>query len=109
MCPRRADRLLARQARGRRHPVWTGQLARELPADAQLAAVDFFPLAQHPSEGSIRMVRPPVRFGDADCALRYPAPRLGQHSRVILREAGFSAPEIDDLLARRVAIEAEPN
>jgi len=81
----------------------------ELPADAQLAAVDFFPLAQHPSEGSIRMVRPPVRFGDADCALRYPAPRLGQHSRVILREAGFSAPEIDDLLARRVAIEAEPN
>ena len=78
----------------------------ELPADKQLAATDFFPLAEHPSEGSIRTVRPPVRFGDADCAIRHPAPRLGEHSRAILREAGFAAPEIDDLLARGVAIEA---
>ena len=80
----------------------------DLPADAQLAAVDFFPLAEHPSEGSIRMVRPPVRFGDADCALRHPAPRLGEHSRAILREAGYGEREIDDLLARRIAIEAAP-
>ena len=78
----------------------------ELPADTQLAAVDFFPLAEHPSEGSIRMVRPPVRFGDADCALRHPAPRLGEHSRTILREAGFAESEIEDLFVRKVAIEA---
>ena len=81
----------------------------DLPADAQLAAVDFFPLAEHPSEGSIRMVRPPVRFGDADCALRHPAPRLGEHSRAILREAGYGEREIDDLFARRIAIEAAPD
>ena len=81
----------------------------ELPADAQLAAVDFFPLTEHPSEGAIRIVRPPVRFGDADCALRHPAPRLGEHSRAILREAGLAEPEIDDLLARRIAMEAAPN
>ena len=53
----------------------------ELPADEQLAAVDFFPIYDHPSEGRIRTVRPPVRFGTADCALRRPAPRLGEHSR----------------------------
>jgi crotonobetainyl-CoA:carnitine CoA-transferase CaiB-like acyl-CoA transferase len=81
----------------------------ELPADAQLAAVDFFPLAEHPSEGLIRMVRPPVRFGDADCGLRHPAPRLGEHSRSILREAGYGEAEIDDLLARRIAIAAAPD
>jgi crotonobetainyl-CoA:carnitine CoA-transferase CaiB-like acyl-CoA transferase len=81
----------------------------ELPADAQLAAVDFFPLTEHPTEGRIRLVRPPVRFGDADCALRHPAPRLGEHSRTILREAGLAEPEIDDLLARGIAIEAAPN
>jgi crotonobetainyl-CoA:carnitine CoA-transferase CaiB-like acyl-CoA transferase len=81
----------------------------ELPADVQLAAVDFFPLTEHPTEGRVRLVRPPVRFGDADCGLRHPAPRLGEHSRAILREAGLAEPEIDDLLARRIAIEAAPN
>ena len=52
------------------------------------------------------MVRPPVRFGDADCPLRHPAPRLGEHTCEILREAGLGENEIDDLLARRVAVAA---
>ena len=78
----------------------------ELPDDEHLAAVGCFALAEHPSEGAIRMVRPPVRFGEADCALRRPAPRLGEHSREILREAGFDEGEVDDLLARRIAIAA---
>jgi formyl-CoA transferase len=77
----------------------------ELPADEHLATVDMFPVTEHPSEGAIRMVRPPVRFGNADCALRHPAPRLGEHSREILREAGLGEPEINDLFTRRVAIE----
>jgi crotonobetainyl-CoA:carnitine CoA-transferase CaiB-like acyl-CoA transferase len=80
----------------------------ELPADEHLAAVDMFPRTKHPTEGSIRVVRPPVRFGDADCGLRYPAPRLGEHSREILREAGLGEREIDDLLARKVAMESSP-
>jgi formyl-CoA transferase len=77
----------------------------ELPADEHLAAVDMFPRTEHPTEGSIRLVRPPVRFGDADCGLRYPAPRLGEHSREILREAGLGEREIDDLLACKVAVD----
>jgi formyl-CoA transferase len=77
-----------------------------LPADEHLAAVEMFPRTDHPTEGNIRIVRPPVRFGEADCALRRPAPRLGEHSREILREAGFADDKIADLLARKVAIEA---
>jgi crotonobetainyl-CoA:carnitine CoA-transferase CaiB-like acyl-CoA transferase len=77
-----------------------------LPADEHLAAVEMFPRTDHPTEGSIRVVRPPVRFGEADCALRRPAPRLGEHSREILREAGFADDKIADLFARKVAIEA---
>ena len=77
-----------------------------LPADEHLAAVEMFPRTDHPTEGSIRIVRPPVRFGEADCALRRPAPQLGEHSREILREAGFADDKIADLLARKVAVEA---
>ena len=78
-----------------------------LPDDEQLAAVDFFPLTDHPSQGRIRMVRPPVRFGEADCTLRYPAPLLGQHSREILHEAGLGEAEVEDLIGRKIAIAAE--
>jgi len=78
-----------------------------LPADEHLSVVDMFPTAEHPTEGSIRIVRPPVRFSEADCTLRRPAPRLGEHSREILREAGFGDDEIADLIARNVAIAAD--
>jgi crotonobetainyl-CoA:carnitine CoA-transferase CaiB-like acyl-CoA transferase len=110
--------LVARCVRDRPSAYWLDRLKSadipsgpvnplaELPSDEHLAVVDFFPLTEHPSEGAIRMVRPPVRFGDAECALRHPAPRLGEHSREILREAGFGATEVDDLLTRRIAIEA---
>ena len=37
-----------------------------LPADEHLAAVDMFPKVEHRTEGSIRIVRPPVKFSSAD-------------------------------------------
>jgi formyl-CoA transferase len=79
-----------------------------LPRDAHLAATDFLPLVEHPSEGTIRMARPPVRFaGDTWNAARH-APRLGEQSREILREAGLTPAQIDDLFARGIAVEPKP-
>jgi crotonobetainyl-CoA:carnitine CoA-transferase CaiB-like acyl-CoA transferase len=79
----------------------------DLPQDPHLATVDFFPLVEHPSEGRIRTMRPPVRFGAGACDLRRPAPRLGEHTREILAQAGLDDPAIDDLLARKIALAAE--
>ena len=113
--------LLAECVRGETTACWLAKLKSadipcgpvnplaEIPQDEQLAAVDFFPVTDHPSEGRIRMVRPPVRFGEADCALRQPAPRLGEHSREILREAGLDAAEVNDLITRKIAVEPAPH
>jgi crotonobetainyl-CoA:carnitine CoA-transferase CaiB-like acyl-CoA transferase len=110
--------LIAECVRGKPTAYWLAKLKSadipcgpvnqlsELADDEQLAAVDFFPLTDHPSEGRIRMVRPPVRFGDADCALRHHAPRLGEHSRAILREAGLGAKAVEDLISRGIVIAA---
>lgn len=76
----------------------------ELPQDEHLAAVDFFQHVTHPSEGPLRIVRPPVKFGGGDCGLRHYPPRLGEHTREILAETGLGDGEIDDLLARRIAV-----
>src|SRR5436305_10282626 len=106
MRARRVDRVLARKAEIGRYPVRTSQPARRIAGRRAPGGSRYVPATDHPTEGSIRIVRPPVRFGEADCALRRPAPRLGEHSREILREAGFGDDKIADLLARKVAVEA---
>ena len=76
-----------------------------LPEDEHLSAVDFLPLVEHPSEGAIRIARPPVRFAREAWAPARHAPRLGEQTREILREAGLAEGAIDGLFARGIAVE----
>jgi crotonobetainyl-CoA:carnitine CoA-transferase CaiB-like acyl-CoA transferase len=71
----------------------------DLPEHPQLKAVGLFQMMQHPSEGSIRFVRPPTKFSASPASVRLAAPRLGENSCALLREAGFDAREIETLLA----------
>jgi crotonobetainyl-CoA:carnitine CoA-transferase CaiB-like acyl-CoA transferase len=52
----------------------------------------------HSVGGRIRQPRPAARFSDTPARMRRPAPLLGEQSRQILEEAGFSAAEIDALV-----------
>ena len=64
----------------------------DLPDDPHLQAVGFFGTAQHPTEGAIRTLRPPVTFSETPCQIRFQAPGLGEHTNAILRELGLAAP-----------------
>ncbi len=47
----------------------------------------------------------PVKFSDTPGRVHGPAPLLGEHSRAILAEAGYTASEIDGLIDRGVVRE----
>lgn len=80
--------------------------AASLLEDPHLASVGFFRREEHPSEGSIRVMDIPGAWSKTPPSIRRHAPKLGEQSREVLREAGFSDAEIDDLLARKVSREA---
>ena len=61
-----------------------------------------FEKQQHPSVGPIVAVRSPTRFARTPAELALPAPLLGEHSAAVLREAGFSADEIESLRQRHI-------
>jgi crotonobetainyl-CoA:carnitine CoA-transferase CaiB-like acyl-CoA transferase len=82
----------------------------DLLTDPQLEATDFWKVVDHPSEGKIRMPDVPPRFSKTPPEIRRLQPRLGEHSVEVLREAGFSAEEVDAMLASGVTLKArEPS
>lgn len=72
----------------------------DLVADEHLAAVEFFHRRTHPSEGDLVMPGPPTRFAETPAAIDRLQPRLGEHSREILEEAGLSNAEIERVIGR---------
>jgi crotonobetainyl-CoA:carnitine CoA-transferase CaiB-like acyl-CoA transferase len=70
----------------------------DLLDDPHLADVGFYRDEQHPSEGRLRRTRVPNTFSGGMRKDEGPAPLLGQHTREVLREAGYSADEIVAML-----------
>ena len=73
--------------------------------DPHLADVRFFELRDHPTEGRTRTMRLPNKWS---CGVRRewtPAPKLGQHSVEILREAGYDERAIEALVEDGVTLD----
>jgi crotonobetainyl-CoA:carnitine CoA-transferase CaiB-like acyl-CoA transferase len=56
------------------------------------------PIATHPEAGDYRLVPPPVWFARTPAGVHAPAPGVGQDTRAVLGETGYSAEEIEDLV-----------
>lgn len=61
---------------------------------------------EHPTAGRLRQIAPAVKLSDTPGEVRLPPPLLGQHSREILVEAGFSEEEVTGLLGRNVVVQS---
>jgi crotonobetainyl-CoA:carnitine CoA-transferase CaiB-like acyl-CoA transferase len=66
--------------------------------DEHLAATNFFPVVQHPTEGPIRSMKVSANWSDTKAEPTRLAPRLNEHGVEILREAGFSREEIENMI-----------
>jgi crotonobetainyl-CoA:carnitine CoA-transferase CaiB-like acyl-CoA transferase len=73
---------------------------------SQVEALEVIQQLEHPSMGAYRTVGIPVRIDGIRPRLPRSSPRLGQHTRDVLAEAGLSVQEIDALVAGGVAVEA---
>ena len=72
--------------------------------DPHLADIEFFRFEEHPSEGRIRTMREPSTWSKTVPPTGRFAPRLGQHTREILAEVGYTPNEIDALIAQHAVM-----
>lgn len=70
----------------------------DLLTDPHLGDAGFWQSEEHPTEGRLRRARAATRFGGGMRDETLPAPRLGQHTREVLAEAGFSRAEVARML-----------
>jgi crotonobetainyl-CoA:carnitine CoA-transferase CaiB-like acyl-CoA transferase len=78
----------------------------EVLADAQAHAAGCFVETHDSWGGSFAAPASPIRFSDHSPAPVRPAPRLGQHTREVLLEAGLDEQAVDRLLRTGSAAQA---
>jgi formyl-CoA transferase len=60
-------------------------------------------VVQHPTAGEITLAGFPYRFSEGELTIEHVPPQLGEHTREILAEAGYSETEIDDMISSGAA------
>lgn len=80
--------------------VWAPlQTPGEVAQDPQVAAAGAFVEVEDGQGGTYRSPAAPARFPGADATRLPPAPKLGQHTREVLAEAGYGEAEIEAMFA----------
>jgi len=89
-------------------PAMPYNTLESLMQDPHLEDVGFFEIKEHPTEGPIRNMRLPNRWSTGARKEWRPAPKLGENSREILREAGLSEAEIDAMVSSGATLDGPP-
>ncbi len=84
-------------------PVQRMNSLEDIVADPHLAAIGYLDTVEHPSEGRIRSLGVPSEWSESKPEYRRHAPRLGEHTREVLEEIGFSKKRIEELLSTGAA------
>lgn len=72
--------------------------------DPQTRARDMIVQVEHPIAGKVDTIGHPVKFSQTPASIKRAAPLLGQHTREILSDMGYSDDRIEALLAKGAAI-----
>jgi crotonobetainyl-CoA:carnitine CoA-transferase CaiB-like acyl-CoA transferase len=70
----------------------------DLPDDEYLTETGYFEPHDHPTEGKVVIPAIPARFSKTPPNVHRPWPKLGEHTREILAEAGCSPAEIEAII-----------
>jgi crotonobetainyl-CoA:carnitine CoA-transferase CaiB-like acyl-CoA transferase len=73
----------------------------EIIHNEQVVARGIIAEFEQPGVGRVRQPKPAARFALNEAAIGGPAPRVGQHSREVLRELGYSEAAIEQLISDR--------
>jgi crotonobetainyl-CoA:carnitine CoA-transferase CaiB-like acyl-CoA transferase len=71
---------------------------RQMHADPQTEAREMVVETEHPTAGRVKAIGLPIKFSATPGGVRRAAPLLGQHTREVLLEHGFSAAEIEEMV-----------
>ena len=89
--------------------IWCGEVKTHLKAasDPQVEHMGMITSYQHPTAGTVKVVAPAVRMSATPATIERPAPLIGEHTKEILAEAGYSKAEIADLIRQEAVTQAE--
>ena len=74
----------------------------EVFGDPQSRDQEMVVAAEHPGHGEVEMLGFPIKFAEAPCRMRRPAPDLGTDTDAVLRQLGYSNEEVAGLRRKGV-------
>lgn len=109
------DRLAARTSADwlalfEANDIWAGPVYgyKDLVNDPQIVHNETFVEYEHHTEGPVKTPGFAIRFSKTPSSVRRGAPRAGEHSVEVLREAGLPDSQIEALLSEGVVAAAKP-